>query len=648
MRNHSSKQDEISSTEKLLKVIRGDAASAAGLSRAALPPVKSSRQRLRESLGSLPFVKKRINVGIEIGDSSLALVKVVQLSESKAKLLDYKLIPFKPNVTSGSGSFAEFLRSEVIAFSGSVRNVNLWTGISTTQVDVRQIRIPKVAKKEVFNAIFWTAKKEMAFDERESLFDFEIQGEVIEDGIAKRRVMTYTAPKSAVKEVRDLFSRAGLRLAGLTTGTFAVQNLFRTRWVPTPNILVYASLFLGDAYSRIAVFSDGNLILTREIKAGVDSLIISVVESFSEGRGESSGGDAGRDQGAASLEALERNLDTLELNWERAKAMVCSQGDGDACVWHDGTAVEPSREDVVELVGPALERLVRQVERTFEYSSRLGRGESVEKIYISGTVNVCPAIIKYLGRSMAIETEIMDPLNPVNPSAWTVKPPACFSERIPFTTALGLALSDSSRTPNLLFTFKDKEEHAAVSRINRSIFRTFLCVVLVLMSVFLWQEYSNRQKKAELARLNRELAQYSPIVDQNLITEIAARVKKQEKVLKEKASEYVGIAVLSELAALTPPNIRLIGITADLGWKQPEPQAKDTGVPGQSKNVTRSLVIDGLVQGDSQAFEASLARFLMKLGSSPIFVNPTIHSNALETYQELGEVLHFVLKMGLV
>jgi hypothetical protein len=47
-------------------------------------------------------------------------------------------------------------------------------------------------------------------------------------------------------------------------------------------------------------------------------------------------------------------------------------------------------------------------------------------------------------------------------------------------------------------------------------------------------------------------------------------------------------------------------------------------------------------------FEASLARFLMQLGSSPMFVNPTIHSNALETYQDIGEAFHFVLTMGLV
>ena len=242
----------------------------------------------------------------------------------------------------------------------------------------------------------------------------------------------------------------------------------------------------------------------------------------------------------------------------------------------------------------------------------------------------------------------MDPLNPANPLSTNVMPPDCVSDRIPYTSPLGLALSNNSRTPNLLFTFKDKEEQAAVARINRSIFWVFMSVVLILMSVFVWQEVNSRKKKAELFRLTQELAQYTPAADQTSIMQLAAQVKNQQSILKEKANEYLGVAVLSELSALTPPNIRLMGISTDLGWKQPEVQAKDTETPGQSKTVAKSLVIDGIVQGDSQTFEASLARFLMKLGSSPIFINPTIHSNALETYQEVGEVFHFVLKMGLI
>ena len=147
----------------------------------------------------------------------------------------------------------------------------------------------------------------MNFDEKESLFDFEVQGDLIEDGIPKLRVMAYTAPRDAVKEVKELFSRSGLTLAGITDGAFAVQNLFRTNWVPTDDISTYANLYLSDAYSRIAIFFEGNLILTREIKTGVDSLIISLIESFNNAKEKPSLETVDGAEAPAPLDALEEN-----------------------------------------------------------------------------------------------------------------------------------------------------------------------------------------------------------------------------------------------------------------------------------------------------------------------------------------------------
>ena len=186
------------------------------------------------------------------------------------------------------------------------------------------------------------------------------------------------------------------------------------------------------------------------------------------------------------------------------------------------------------------------------------------------------------GQSLGIKTEIMDPLGPANVFSTSVPPPLSMAERMPYTATLGLALSDNARTPNLLFTFKERQEQAAVTRINRGIFSLFMSVVLFLGGFLIYQEYLSRQKHAEISTLQLELAQYSPAVDQNLVMQTAAKVKNQQQILKRKASEYLGIAVLSELSALTPANIRLLSITADLGGI-PEAQSKETKSGQQSK-----------------------------------------------------------------
>jgi Tfp pilus assembly PilM family ATPase len=583
MRPPFSTHDEISSTAKLLDVIRGEGFSSPGQSEISTFPPASTGQVVQEFLQSLPFFRKHIVVGIEVGPRYLTLVKMVRLSPSRQKLLDYRLVPFEPSTPAGGPGFYEFLRSVVIEFCGSLKRVNLWSIVPTDQVELRQIRIPqKVAKKALYNAIFWVAKKEMNFDEKESLFDFEIQGKVVEENIGKIWVMAYTVPKDAVKEMNAIFAKSGLELAGLTIAPFAAQNLFRTQWVSTSGVSAYAALQFGDSSSRLSIFTQGNLILTKEIDTGMDSLRANLLEE----------------------------------------------------------------ESTFEEVGPALEKLLRQVEEVFEYHSEHGKGKPIERLFISGPLNPGKAILNYISESLGIRTATVDLLNPANPFVSRVRPPLSVAERSRYASALSLALSDNSHTPNLLCTFEEKERRAAVARLNRSIFWIFMSVFLILGAVFLWQEQIRSRKTAELSQLRQELAQYTPLVDHDTVTRMVSRVKEEQRLLKGKAEKVLGVAVLSELSARTPEPIRLIGITAALGGIPPAP-ATEIG-PGQIKGISKSLVIDGIIQADSLTAEATLAHYLIKLGSSPMFLDPSIHVSARETYPGVGEVLHFIIRMGLV
>ena len=90
----------------------------------------------------------------------------------------------------------------------------------TARVDVRHVRIPKVTKKQTDNVVYWTAKKEAPFDEKEMIFDFKLQGEVVEQGIPKLAAMVYTAPRQEVEELKNLFSRIGWPLKGIRIRPF--------------------------------------------------------------------------------------------------------------------------------------------------------------------------------------------------------------------------------------------------------------------------------------------------------------------------------------------------------------------------------------------------------------------------------------------
>ncbi len=276
MRPGFSTKDEISSTAKLLDVIRGEGFSASGQAEGSGFSTPSPGQMVRYFLRHLPFLRKRMVVGIEIGTSQVTLVKMLPLSPSRHKLLDYRLVPLAPDNPIGSPGFFELLRGLVMDFSGSLKKVNLWTSLPAAHGDLRQIRIPrKAAKGELAQAVYWVARKEMNFNEEEAFFDFEVQGEVAAAGDGKIWVMAYTAPRDAVKERKELFAKSGLELEGLTVAPFVVQNLFRSQWVPTSSTSTYADLQLGHAASRISIFFKDNLILTKMLDLGADSLSLS-------------------------------------------------------------------------------------------------------------------------------------------------------------------------------------------------------------------------------------------------------------------------------------------------------------------------------------------------------------------------------------
>ena len=128
-------------------------------------------------------------------------------------------------------------------------------------------------------------------------------------------------------------------------------------------------------------------------------------------------------------------------------------------------------------------------------------------------------------------------------------------------------------------------------------------------------------------------------VDQSLILRLVDEIQSKNRVVRETGQKYFGVAVISEIADLTPANVRLISISAQLSAE-----------PGQSpKNkakTSRDLVLEGIVRGDRLTLESTLAGFLMELSNSPMFKQPTISKKSFERYDD-KEALTFTARLKL-
>ena len=623
---------EITSTERLLDIIRNkkDDIKSERLDTSKIdPPRKLFKFTSRKIISG----EKPVTIGIDIGHEYLRMVKTTRSADKRWELLDYKSVPYAHITTRKSPDFSNFLSSELNKFCGSIGNANLWAIMSAARVNVRHINIPKVAKKQIENAVYWTIKKETPFDDKDTVFDFEIQREVTEQGVGKWLTMVYTAPRAEIEELKGLFLQIGLPLTGISITPFAIQNLFKTEWIPPAVEGTVASLFIGNDFSRIDIFSKGKLIMTRGIKAGINSMVESLVERL----------------GITRKEAAGKDRSSPPISFEQAKKVLFSLSPDSPPLTENDIGFGLTDEEKFDTILPALERVVRQVERTFEHYTGDHNYDMVTRIYVSSAMNISQPVIEYVGNQLGIKSDILNPFKSKIPNIGRSMEQASVSEILSLIPAFGLALSDNAYTPNLMFRFKDKEREANITRANRIIFAVFIAALFVCLGFLLFEIQKVRERETVITQLEQQLSQYKPRVDQNLISGMLSSSNRQHQLARTYVDRYLGMAVISELSSMTPRNIRLIDLKVRTGAVQSgkmtakEPKREAAAPKQEGKNVT----VEGVVFGDRKALEASLAGYIMKLKSSPMFSNISVQKNSIEPLRK-DEVLYFVIEMKLV
>ncbi|MEW5725066.1 MAG: hypothetical protein AB1896_18280, partial [Thermodesulfobacteriota bacterium] len=575
--------------------------------------------------------KKGLSVGVEIGYDALRLVKIGQ----KRQLLDWRTVPFPPGVARGGANFPPFLRSVLSDFCGSGRDIEVWSAVSTADLELRYLRIPKLPKKQVPNAVFWTFKKENPFNEKENIFDFEVLGDTIEEGVRKTEVMAYVAPREEIEELKRAFTKAGYPLTGLTAVPFALQNLYRAQWIKAGEESV-CNLYIGRNWSRIDVFSGGNILLSRGIRAGVNSMIEAIQDGL---RNRLAPGPGEIPVTVEEDQPLTRPVEGPEAGVSREAAQEvfgCLLGDA-AREISPGLAGRASGEEAFDLIIPALDRLIRQIERTLDHYTQKMGGGPVARVFAGGEICRSRRVLDYLSGQLAVPVETLAPFTAADPSAGPGRSSSAYA------VGVGLALAGNAYTPNFIFTYKDKEAAATALRLKRTALAIFIVLMTLMGTAYLWQWQVLTGKRAMAAELRRELDQFVPNVDKDIILQVMSVKNQNDKKLEEYGRRYITLALLGELTAMTPENIRLISVTLELGPAAEEPKKPEgeTGAGQEAKAPpVRILKMEGFVAGNRAAFEATLAEYLLRLQMSPLFGRPSLKTQKLRELEN-QEILDF-------
>ena len=624
----------MSSTERLLDLIRDD--SKPDFNVDSTGPKKTFGHRFKNIVNSPVAFRKAITVGVDLGHDDIKMVKISRIANQKYEMLEYERIPFTEDVDRQSPQFPQFLRTILTDFCRNSKNEDIWCTISSARVETRQLRIPKVNPKQIPNSVYWSYKKISSFDENENIFDFEILGEVEEGDRPKIEVMAYTAPRQEVKELKEIFSKAGYPLKGISIVPFAFQSILRAGLIETdePNV---SSLYIGRDWSRIDIFSEGNLMLSRGIKAGVKTMI-EALRSEIEGNLFELSVAKSRTKDSARIRAIKKKLKS-EL--EQAHQLFFGVIYDSAPSVLDDRQRLLKEDKIFKMILPALERLVRQVERTLRHFSLNYDNARVGKIYISSGVNPHQRIVDYIGEELAIPTETLNPFADSTNFLSLAPSPDDPSEQSSYVPAMGMALSSNELTPNFLHTYKDKQKNVRTQWLNRGVFAAFVLVILLCAGVSFWQGQQIEEKEYKLIQINRQLENVTLRVDKSLILKLVDETQTNRREIKEVGQKYFGLAVISEITQLTPSSIQLISISTTLADTPVEQKGKP------KKSLPKTLVLDGIVSGDRLILEPNLAGYLMELKNSPMFDEPKLSKKAFERYKD-KDVLRFTARLKLL
>ncbi|MBP9013666.1 MAG: hypothetical protein KBG22_08655 [Smithella sp.] len=623
----SSIKKDINSTEKLLNVIRGkDEESFHALSQKSnFPPSHNKTNNFKLTFPGIFSSKAKYTVGVDLGEEYICLVKSIRHSEHDYSLIDKKIVKLDSGMSVKSSEFKNILKSSIINFCGNVTECDIWTNISTDHVSVNFLKIPRVPKKQLEKVIFWTAKKDGLIDEENRIFDFEMQGEVLEQGNTKYSVMFYTVLKTEVQRIKSLFADLGIALAGITIVPFAIQNIFRSKLMPATEE-IFASLYIGDNSSRIDVYNKENLVMTRGIKTGSGSSMVEAIISCASDKANG-----------------------IKLDYKEAKGILSTIGAGSEKLKDADRCKYFTKEEIIKMIFPVWERLARQVDLTLK-TSLIGN-QKIEKLYILSSVNIDQSFLNYMTDQLSTQTEFFDAFKQNNLSSSAAS--LSLYDRMLISPALGFSLSDNSRTPNAIYTYQEKNKENNSRKIDRIALVAFLAALAICLGTLIYQGSTLSTLKRDKVAAEKELSLYRPLLSREKVQQAVSEVQLKQNIAHQYAQKYLKVVATGDIADLTPQNIRLIRLRiSDVNAGTPDDatnqskinaqQAPRDGVSQVPAVEPDNIIIEGLILGGRDSLESSLTQYVAKLDGSPIFSRVTVKKKEIVKFKK-DDVIHFIL-----
>jgi len=331
------------------------------------------KKLLRKLLEKLGYLKGDEILGLDIGHSS---VKVVQLERGKdnwriVKVDMEEVSPWseteeKKDITSKA---KEAIQS--IIDRQKIKVKKAVSGVSGKFVKERTIRLPRMKKKELKDALFWEARKDVDWPSEKIVLDYYLNEEAKDSN--EICVFLAITQRDMIEKHLSFIRDSGLIPYGVESKASALNACLKETKV-IDNNGPCALLDIGARSSFLVISENGLLRFSREIKIAGDEITHAISNQIK-----------------CDLDFAER---IKKRNFEAVEKI-------------------PDGHMILNAIQQQLDRLANEVNRSFGYFRAENPQKDVAKLFLTGGTSKLEGVEKFFENQLKVRTKRFNPIEEI-------------------------------------------------------------------------------------------------------------------------------------------------------------------------------------------------------------------------------------------
>lgn len=520
-------------------------------------------------------------IGIDIGTVSIKYIRI-QRKAKKTNIVSKNCFDYKGTIEDLEDIIGRIAENE-----GTGHEIAL--GITSQEIFKKSFTIPIMPKEEIKEAVTWSASKAISVPIEDTYYEFDIIGDVDERGIKKRDIFLAGVEKGYANKIIDIFKNKGFKKITLFTDTSFVYAQYLKTLSPDLSVVID----IGGRITGIYIVENGKNLFFREI--------LTASESFTD----------------ALMSGLKYTYGEAE-NYKKEQGFT---------------------EDSDPVLSTTLERLVGEIQRTFNVFAQKYPEKIVKKVYLTGRGSKIPNLLERL-KGFLTEEIFYLPLEED-------------MEEI-FLPAYILSINKSQLFNLLPEEMKLQEKEDSQKKWIRvgtiGIMSILTILTINTVSSLIKLDSAIDINKMLISKKKQELAQISGATSTVTFEEYATLLSETKK------RDLTCISLLKHLSSKLPVNISLKAVYLETSDKAQDIQKKEQAkiqqeaIQTPQKRELKStsegpyvVKIKGYIFGEKNLLEPALLELIIKLEESGFIYKIDISGKDMKTIKGRG-VMEFELK----